>query len=84
MIRNFSNAEILQSVELLLSGNRYSKNDKKKVRDNYKRFTNKNIKMKEDAFEKDSIEVVNLMKKNQILLLMIQLLKKLFLMLKFL
>ena len=56
MKRSFSNAEILESVELLLSGNRYSKNDKKKVRDNYKRFTNKNIKMKEDTFEKDSIE----------------------------
>ena len=43
MKRSFSNAEILESVELLLSGNRYSKNDKKKVRDNYKRFNNKSI-----------------------------------------
>ena len=58
MKRNFNNAEIIESVELLLSGNRYSKNDKKKVSANYKRFTNKSIKMKEDIFEKDSIELV--------------------------
>ena len=58
MKRSFSNAEILDSVELLLSGNSYSKNDKKKVRDNYKRFNNKSIKMKDDTFEIDSIELV--------------------------
>ena len=57
MKRSFNNTEILESVELLLSGNRYSKNDKKKVRDNYKRFTNKNIKMKEDTVKKDSVEL---------------------------
>ena len=84
MKRNFNNAEIIESVELLLSGNRYSKNDKKKVRDNYKRLTNKNIKMKEDTFEIDSIELVKPNEKSQILLLMIHLLKKLFLMPKIL
>ena len=58
MIRNFSNAEILEAVDLLICDNQYTERDKKKIRDNYKRYTNKNIKMKEDKFEIDSIELV--------------------------
>ena len=57
MKRNFSNAEILEAVDLFIYGNKYTGRGKKKIRDNYKRYTNKNIKMKEDTFEIDSIEL---------------------------
>ena len=58
MKRNFSNGEILEAVDLFIYGNKYTERGKKKIRDNYKRYTNKNIKMKEDKFEIDSIELV--------------------------
>ena len=58
MKRNFSNGEILEAVDLFIYGNKYTGRGKKKIRDNYKRYTNKNIKMKEDTFEIDSIELV--------------------------
>ena len=58
MESRFSIAEILESVDLLISDNRYSERVKSNIRSNHKRFTKKNIKMKDDPFEIDSIELV--------------------------
>ena len=54
----FNIAEILESVDLLITDKKYSTRIKKKIRNNYKGFTKKNIKMKDEKFEIDSIEIV--------------------------
>ena len=56
MKHNFKTTEILESINLLLTGNRYSDYDKAEIKNNYKIFTNKNIKMKKDEFDIDSIQ----------------------------
>ena len=51
----FNIAEILESVDMLLSDNMYSGHIKNNNRSNYKRFTDKNIKTKDDTFKINSI-----------------------------
>ena len=58
MNKNFDVEGILEAVDLLVSDNKYSQHVKNNIRRNYKRYTNKNLKMKEDKFEIDSIELV--------------------------
>ena len=58
MENRFNIAEILESVDLLISDNKYSERVKSKISNNYKRFTKKSFKMKDDKFEIDSIESV--------------------------
>ena len=58
MNKNFDVEGILEAVDLLVSDNKYSQHVKNNIRSNYKRYTNKNLKMKEDKFEIDNIELV--------------------------
>ena len=56
MKRNFKSAEILQSVDILLSDKKYSGYDKNRIGDNYKNFKTENVKMKDDIFQKYGVE----------------------------
>ena len=55
MNKNFDVEGILEAVDLLVSDNKYSEHVKNNIRSNYKIYTNKNLKMKKDTFEIDSI-----------------------------